>query len=204
MQNAPEIALVILAAGASKRMEKPKQLLPWGDSTLIEHSIKTALRVKGSPVFVVLGANFEILSEQIESYPIEVIHNSDWKQGLGTSISKAVKYITDFKLNFDGILFLLADQPFITTDYLEQIIANYKPNKAQIIATSYIEGEKGVPVLFDAEYVSELESLTEDVGAKRVLKANESKVEILFNDIKNIDLDTQTEYKAAYKAQFLD
>ncbi|MCH4552876.1 nucleotidyltransferase family protein [Aestuariibaculum lutulentum] len=203
MQNAPEIALVILAAGASKRMGNPKQLLPWGDSTLIEHSIKTALKVNGSPVFVVLGANFEILSEQIESYPIEVIYNCDWKQGLGTSISKAVKHITDSNLKFDGILFLLADQPFITTDYLKQMIAHFKPNKAQIIATSYNEGEKGVPVLFDAIYFKELEALNKDIGAKQVLSTHESKVEILFSGTKNIDLDTQTEYKAAYKAQFL-
>lgn len=203
MIKTPKIALVILAAGASKRMGEPKQLLPWAGSTLLKQTIKTALNVKGSPVFVVLGANFEVLSSHIENYPVEIIYNSDWEKGLGKSISQSISFFKDSELKFEGILFLLADQPFITAEYLKEMIHAYKPNTGQIIATAYVHGERGVPVLFDAEYFSELESLTQDIGAKQVLKAHETKVEILFSGTKNIDLDTQIEYFDAYKTQFL-
>lgn len=203
MNKISKTAFVILAAGGSKRMGEPKQLLAWGDSTLLEYTIETALEVSPNDVFVVLGANYETLRRKVESYPVEIINNLNWKKGLGSSISKAVKQINDSILKFDGVLFLLADQPFITSNYLEHMTSLFEPHKDQILATSYMDGEKGVPVLFDAIYFNELEALNGDGGAKQVLKAYESKVEILFGGTKNIDLDTPTQYKAAYKAQFL-
>ncbi|WP_027137328.1 nucleotidyltransferase family protein [Gaetbulibacter saemankumensis] len=203
MNKISKIALVVLAAGGSKRMGEPKQLLAWGDFTLLEHAIETALEVRPKYVFVVLGANYETLRRKVENYPVEIINNLDWEIGLGSSISKAVKQINDSILKFDGVLFLLADQPFITSNYLEHMMSLFESHKDQILATSYIDGEKGVPVLFDAIYFKELEALNGDIGAKQILKAHESKVKILFGGTKNIDLDTQTEYKAAYKAQFL-
>ncbi|WMI65428.1 nucleotidyltransferase family protein [Aestuariibaculum sp. YM273] len=202
MNPSSQIAMVILAAGASKRMGEPKQLLLWGDSTLLEHSIETALDVSANHVYLVLGANYKTLKSKIESRPVEIIYNPDWEKGLGKSISKAVTHLKNSNLKFDGVLFLLADQPFITSDYLEQMIGAFKPKKEQIIATSYVDGENGVPVLFDAVYFTELEALNEDKGAKQILKHHKQKVEILFSGTKNIDLDTQTEYVHAYQAKF--
>ncbi|GAA4303603.1 nucleotidyltransferase family protein [Aestuariibaculum suncheonense] len=201
MHSAP-IALVVLAAGASKRMGQPKQLLPWGTSTLLEHSIQTALQAEVKKIFVVLGANHDILKSSIENNPVEIIFNSNWEQGLGSSISKAIHHIQQSDMQFEGVMFMLADQPYITVFYLNTLIRRFKSNNRQIIATSYEHGERGVPVLFDKVYFKELMTLTGDSGAKPIIKAHESEVDIVFCGIKNIDLDTQNDYLIAYQENF--
>ena len=69
------IAIVILAAGASKRMGSPKQLLKWGNESLLTHAINKALNVKNSEVIVVLGANHGSIQKEIEQFPITILKN---------------------------------------------------------------------------------------------------------------------------------
>ena len=70
-----KIAVVILAAGASKRMGEPKQLLKWGDNTLITHTIQTTLKLKTDTIYVVLGANFKLIKNSINHFPITILNN---------------------------------------------------------------------------------------------------------------------------------
>ncbi|MGB5463543.1 MAG: NTP transferase domain-containing protein, partial [Aureibaculum sp.] len=81
---------LLLAAGASKRMGKPKQLLAWGKETLIEHQIHVLLATNNK-VSVVLGAYSDKISEVIKKFPIEIYTNKDWENGMGTSISYGLK-----------------------------------------------------------------------------------------------------------------
>ena len=194
-------AIVILAAGASKRMGEPKQLLPWGHSTLIEHVIQKSLKVEVKEVSVVLGANYDIINNKIKNYPINIINNIDWKVGLSSSISKAVThYIRDPKI--DALIFILADQPFVTDDYLNLMLSNFTPNQNQIIATQYEDGKLGIPVLFDRYYFDELLSLNGDFGANHILQNNKSYVNILEASFKCFDIDTKDDYKKAYFGMF--
>ncbi len=200
MQN--KIAVVILAAGASKRMGTPKQLLKWGHNTLISHTIQTILKLKIEDVYVVLGANFQLIKNTIEHFPITVLKNENWEDGLGTSIACASNNILKGTKNIDGLLFVLADQPFINKDYLYEIILSFTCQKKQIIASSYENQKIGVPALFDRFYTKQLSKLKDDFGARHILKINEPFVKTLKPHVKNVDLDFREDYDKLYKENF--
>lgn len=196
------IAIIILAAGASKRMGEPKQLLKWGDTTLINHTINTAVEVNSKEIIIVLGAHFELIKKNIENSEVTILNNIHWDKGLGTSIAFAVEYLKTPQSVVEGVLIILADQPFVTSDFLKLMISKFQNNKNQIIAASYENGKQGVPVLFDKAYFEDLVNLSDDQGAKELLKKYQSHVEALFPPTENIDLDTKLDYTNLYQSKF--
>ena len=197
-----KIAVVILAAGSSKRMGTPKQLLKWGEETLISHTIESILTLDTETIFVVLGANFDLIKKTIQHYPTTILNNKNWAQGLGTSIACASKYIQNKKSNVDAVLFILADQPFITSDYLNELILSFSSGNKQIIASSYQNRKFGVPAIFDIFYLHHLSKLNDDFGARNILKENESFVKTLEPPVKNVDLDFKEDYEKFHKENF--
>ncbi|MEW4925575.1 nucleotidyltransferase family protein [Algibacter sp. 2305UL17-15] len=192
----PNIAIVILAAGASSRMGSPKQLLNWGNTSLIQHTLNIAKTTKAVKTFVVLGADSEKIKEEIKEAKVSIILNPEWELGLGKSIARAASVIFNSKENFDGILVALADQPFVTPSFLNQMIDEFSLNKNGIIATFYNTKKNGVPVLFAKSYLSELNKLDDDFGAKLILEKHESKVKSLVPNFENLDIDTKEDYKS--------
>ena len=182
------IAIVILAAGASKRMGRPKQLLKWGSESLVSHAISKALELGSPEVILVLGANHEAFESEINHFPITILKNENWEEGLGKSIACAANYVLKSKLKTSSLLITLADQPLIDTDFLNGIIQKFSQNQNQIVSTSYEKGKKGVPVLFDACYLGELSNLSVDNGAKRLLKKHQSYINSLQFRHKNLDI----------------
>ena len=202
MDSQSDIAVVVLAAGASNRMGEPKQLLKWGQTTLLGHTLKTVKEIGFQDVFLVLGANFELIGKEVNDKSITILNNTNWNQGLGTSIAFAVKYLQQFKMHTKGVLFVLCDQPFITVDYLKTMVSTFKQNTNQIITTSYENGKQGVPALFDASYFDELLQLKDDYGARYMLEKHHHKVEALVPPTKNMDLDTKEDYANLYQSTF--
>ncbi|NJX14222.1 nucleotidyltransferase family protein [Tamlana crocina] len=193
------IVLVILAAGGAKRMGEPKQLLPWQGKTLIEYAIEKALEVHVKNVVVVLGANHSVIKNEIKNYPVEIIVNSEWNRGLGSSISRAVSNLMYVVPNFDGAMFVLADQPFVTSEYLKQMLEHFQPNSKQILTTNYNDGKLGVPTIFDYCYFEELSNLSEDKGANTIIKKYGNFVLSLDAPFENMDIDTKEDYERALK-----
>lgn len=196
------ISIVILAAGASKRMGKPKQLLKWGDTTLINHAINTAVAINSKETLVVLGAHFELIEKNIKNSEVTILNNIYWENGLGKSIACAIGYLQKSQSSVDGVLVILADQPFITSDFLKLMISKFEINRNQIIATSYGNDKLGVPALFGASYFEELSQLKEDFGAKLILKKYHSDVKCIFPPTENMDLDTNEDYINMYHSKF--
>ncbi|GAA3612280.1 nucleotidyltransferase family protein [Flavivirga amylovorans] len=196
------IPIVILAAGASKRMGTAKQLLSWGDTTLLGHAIQTTLKTCTNDVFVVLGANYQAIKNEISKFPVTIIKNEDWKLGLGKSIAIAAIHILNERPKAEAVLICLADQPFINTEFLNTLIQNFVPNTNQIIATTYKNDVSGVPVIFDKIYLPELSKLDDDKGAKRLLEKYTALVKRCKPKLENIDLDYKEDYENLHRSQF--
>ena len=197
-----KIVSLILAAGSSTRMGQPKQLLKWGDHTLLDHAIETVLEANTHEVILVLGSNFELINKTIKNHDVTILNNKNWKQGLGTSIACGVQFISKSIPNIDGVLLVLADQPLIDSHYLKSMIKNFVPNNKQILATLYNNGKQGVPVLFDIGYIEELSKLDNDFGAKQLLNKHPSHVVTLGSSIQTVDLDSEEDYKREYHLKF--
>lgn len=194
----PNIVALILAAGQSKRFGSPKQLLKWKESNLLEHAIQSSCKSKAYKTFLVLGANYDQILEETDLSNVEVIRNDNWENGLGNSIAFGVNHILKDISKIDGILLMLADQPLVDSNYLNSIIAEFEPNKEEIIASSYLNGKKGVPALFDKVYFKELSNLKGDVGARKIIKTYSTDVITLNAGEMLFDIDTKEDYDKLY------
>ena len=189
-----EIPVLLLAAGGSSRMEQPKQLLPWGNRTLIEHQIQTLLDT-GNPINVVIGSNSNLVIPVIEKYPANIFTNTDWQSGMGSSISLGINQIIQKFPKAKGVLITLLDQPMITTSYIEKMLGVFKADSQQIIVSQSASGWTGVPVLFDQCYFNELTELSNDEGAKKVIKRHDEDVIFLDGGDLLDDMDTPETYQ---------
>ncbi|UII19482.1 nucleotidyltransferase family protein [Fulvivirga ligni] len=185
----PKIGIIILAAGSSSRMGKPKQLLPLGKGSMLSHVVQESLKSHAAEVICVLGANSTLIQSEINSSAVRVLINDSWQHGLGTSIACAVEHCE----HLDALLITLGDQPLVDTEYLNDMIREFRSNNDKIIATSY-DGRPGVPALFPKAYFKDLQQLTGDQGAKTILKQNAPDIIILEANDKTFDVDTEADY----------
>ena len=189
-----EIPILLLAAGGSSRMGQPKQLLPWGHKTLIKHQIEI-LQDTGNPVNVVIGSNSDLVMPVIEKYPVNIFTNTEWKSGLGSSISLGIDHIIQKFPNAKGVLITLLDQPLITTAYIEKMLSAFLAGSQQVIVSQSVSGWTGVPVLFDECYFNELTELRNDEGAKKIIKRHEENLILLDGGELLDDIDTPETYQ---------
>ncbi|QLG46912.1 nucleotidyltransferase family protein [Costertonia aggregata] len=188
-----DIPALILAAGASTRMGQPKQLLPWGNSSLLQHAIKVVKASKCNNIYLVLGANSSLIEDTITDPDVTIINNETWKLGLGNSIAVGIRKINALE-SPNGILIMLADQPFIDQAHLDRLIHTFQHGKKNIIATLYHQ-KNGVPALFHSTYFSELVQLNDDFGAKGIINTYKNDVVSIASQNNSIDIDTLDEYK---------
>ena len=185
------IAGLILAAGSSSRMKTTKQLLPWGPHTLLQHVSQTVLQSDVDVVYLVLGANADQIKQRTKLSGITLVENNRWREGLGASITEGIDVISK-RSEIDACLILLADQPFIETDYLNRMLEVYDPER--IIASDY-QGRAGVPCLFPRKYFPELLRLEGDNGAGKLLHDLNKHVLILEAPVDLRDIDTYEAYQ---------
>lgn len=198
MKTALKIAVLILAAGEASRMQHPKQLLAWKETTLLNHSITTVSNLRNARCFVVLGAHKDVILPTITHPSVSVLYNENWKQGMGASISVGVKNIRS-QAAFDALLILLADQPLVHTTYLQQLIDTFITSKKGIVASQYTKTTLGVPAIFDAKYFKQLEALKDDIGAKYIIKTNSVDAHSIEASGIIGDIDTSEVYTNLYK-----
>ncbi len=187
------IAIIILAAGSSSRLGKPKQLLPYQNQTLIKYAVKTALQTFAKAVVVVTGFLHEELVGEVGSEITQIVHNPDWQEGMGSSIRTGIKSLNHF-LQLDAALIMLCDQPLITARHLNQLITKFHGDKRSMItATSYAETQ-GVPAIFDKSLFSTLEVLPGNRGAQWLFKDYQEQLECVSFEGAVVDVDTEEDY----------
>ncbi|MGO4771235.1 NTP transferase domain-containing protein [Flavobacterium sp. W22_SRS_FK3] len=195
-----QVAIVVLAAGSAKRMGQPKQLLHWGNSTLLGSVIKNTLSTDADIFFVVLGAYRNEIEQQINLSKNIVLINENWQHGLGSSIAAATTEIEKKYPNIHAILFVLADQPFISSIHLNTMIKLHNKEKEAIIITKK-DDYRGVPVLFPRNFFSELILLSNDEGAKQIINRNKKLIKEVVTDNDTVDIDTFKSYIALHKTE---
>lgn len=188
MVNQEKIALLIVAAGVSKRLGQPKQLVRKNNITLLENSMNTAIESKVGDIFLVLGANADLILKETQITDCQIIINENWQKGMGESIAFGLKKIVALK-NYSGVIVSVADQPFLTSTILQKV--KEKVSGEQIIIKSKYEEGSGPPVYFSRHFFEEMTSLTGDDGAKPLVKKYKEQVMSIDFLKGNIDIDKQ-------------
>lgn len=193
-----EIQHLLLAAGNSSRMGRPKQMLPWGNQTLIGHQIQTLLQT-GNPVNVVLGSHSDMVIPLIEKYTVNVFINTGWENGMGSSVAFGVNKLLKKNRAMEGVLISLLDQPLVTATHLKKMLNAFRPGNRQIIVSQSSSGWEGAPVLFDKTYFNELKKLKGKEGAKTIIQQYKNDaISINCGEILE-DMDTPESYQRMLK-----
>lgn len=189
-QVSTKTAILILAAGASQRLGTPKQLLHWKGTTLLEHTIKEVLTTSIGEVFVVLGAHIDDIQQQIYSYPITIIENKNWQEGMGTSIACGIQQLQAF----DQVLITLCDLPLIDQGHYQKLLQEHSQT-SKGITTTVFETIIGVPAVFDRSYFKTLSKLSGDRGARALIQKEIADVQVVKADVPFTDIDTIEDYR---------
>jgi molybdenum cofactor cytidylyltransferase len=194
-------ALIILAAGASTRMGRPKLLLPYGSRTFVRHAAEIAAASVCRPILIVLGAYVSQLQSEINNLPVRSVINERWADGMGSSIQAGVGILQtcDRAESIEALVLMLCDQPYVTAAVINDLVMAYHLNGKGIIASEY-DGTLGVPALFGREYFAELATLRGAVGAKHIIAAHASDVVPVPFPREMIDIDTPEDYRKLQSA----
>ncbi|MEM1122712.1 MAG: nucleotidyltransferase family protein [Bacteroidota bacterium] len=192
----PKIGIIILAAGASRRMGTPKQLLKIGQQTLLERTIVLTKNLLNQKTVVVLGANASTIRRALTTESgVAITINEDWEKGMGTTLKKGMEYFSTKKEVFDAVMVLVCDQPYLTTEILQLLINKYIAIKSNIVASKYA-GVKGVPAIFSKQLFPQLATLHQDEGARKIIKKYQGLIATVDFPGGEIDLDTPAAYQA--------
>jgi molybdenum cofactor cytidylyltransferase len=192
------LGAILLAAGASTRMGCVKLLLPWNNSTLLEHSIEQLKESEIDFFVVVLGANQDIIRKKVNFDGIDVVVNSQWQKGMATSIASGVSFLLKKKPEIQSVLVALSDQPLLDYKYYNSLIDNILISKNKIVASSYSDA-LGVPAIFDRDYFDDLLNLEGSQGARSLLRGGSVKVTPVNAGELALDLDTRETYNRVYE-----
>jgi molybdenum cofactor cytidylyltransferase len=165
MPEQPTCGLVLLAAGASLRMGRPKQVLPVYGRPLVRHMAEIALAGPVSPIVVVLGAHKMEVAEALRGLPLQLAVNEAWAEGMGSSLRKGVEVAVTLEPRLAGIIVALADQPNLTTAHLERLIVTQSQTGRSVVV-SESDGTLMPPVLFSALHFPDLLAWRGDKGAR--------------------------------------
>lgn len=197
-----QIGAILLAAGESKRMGTPKQLLTYQGKTLIRHTITELIAANCDPIVVVLGAYSDRIGAEIKDLPVYICHNPHWQQGMSSSIVKGVEVILKINCDLEAVIISLVDQPLITAKLYKLLIANYlkSQTKASCVSSSkaiasIYANTIGVPALFSHTLFDRLLKLQHQGGAKQLLKIHSDPQFNLDLPQAAIDLDTPQDYQ---------
>jgi molybdenum cofactor cytidylyltransferase len=186
--------IIILAAGSSSRMGKPKQQLVYKEQTLLQRAIQVASGITEHKTIVVLGAGNENIIPDVDSKIADIVINPDWDQGMASSVKSGITALQTLYPQIQSALLMLCDQPFVTAELLQQLIETGGGGERSIVASAYND-TVGVPVYFGKAWFSELLTLQGQEGAKTLLIKYKDKVVTVPFQLGNIDIDTQEDYQ---------
>ncbi|MGN6735025.1 MAG: nucleotidyltransferase family protein [Candidatus Binatia bacterium] len=184
------IVAVVLSAGESSRMGRPKALLPIDGETFIERIVVALKQTRVGKIIVILGHNASELQPKISHLPVEILINTDYKLGQLSSLQLAVRHL-QLDRDCDGMLVHLVDHPYLTPALVQEMIRRFYETKKRIIVPKF-HGKRGHPVIFSRELFAELLSAPVDQGAKAVVNAHRADTLEVETEEAGIALDIDT------------
>lgn len=160
---------------------------------MLYHTASNALKTRSGQVVVVLGAHFKQSKMALKELPVTILENTDWEDGIGTSIAAGVGYLRSHS-KAEGILIMLADQPLIDTSYLDKLINNWLESPQGIVGTLYPSGP-GVPAIFGPIYHQELAELKGAEGARKFMLKYPADIITLDAGKRVKDIDTPEDFR---------
>lgn len=192
--NLENYSVIILAAGRSSRLGQAKQLLAYKGKTLLQHAIDSARQIHPDCITVVLGANKELILDQIKLDDVSVVENPNWESGIASSIKAGLNALARSHPASDGLLIMVCDQPFADSSVLQKLIDAQKETGKAIIGCSY-DGTHGTPAFFHSSLFPDLLELTGDSGAKKLFEKYQNQSSFVSFDKGSIDIDTSEDYQ---------
>jgi molybdenum cofactor cytidylyltransferase len=167
------LAAVILSAGASSRMGRPKALLPYREGTFLEHLMEVTRDPRIEMTRVVLGAGAETIRAVANLDPSVVILNPEWEKGQLSSIRAGLRSLDGVDL--DGMILCPVDHPLVSALLVSELVTKFYELKKAIVLPTY-KGRRGHPVIFSKQLFGELLSAPEETGARAVVWAHAGEV----------------------------
>lgn len=184
---------IILAAGSGSRMKKTKQLLPFGKTNILGQVIQNACQSKLDEIIVVLGHKADKIQQNIDFSNTRIVLNRKYQMGQSTSLIKGLKTIS---ADCDGAIFLLGDQPLITSDIINYLVTSFETSNSSIVIP-YFNGKRGNPVIVAKSLFHRLKSISGDTGPRILFEEFKNsilKVPVPDNSIL-VDVDTKEDYE---------
>ena len=185
--------LIILAAGASSRLGRPKQNLIYNEKTLLQHSIDVALASKSSIVVLVLGSNMTTINPEVSHKKLHITINDNWSEGMSSSIKCGLEKLLKLDSEISEVLLMLCDQPFVDAHLINKLIDERQKSGKRIAACSYAK-TLGTPAIFYSSLFPELLSLNGSQGAKNLIKKYLEEVVSVPFPLGEIDIDTMDDF----------
>lgn len=160
---------VLLAAGMSSRMGRPKQLLEWGGRPLVRHVAEMALASRLAGLVVVLGAEAEAARGALEGLggPVQTVESADYASGQAASLRSG---LSSLPTSARAAVVLLVDMPLVGSALIDQLIGAYEADPSALAVVPRYRGRRGNPTLLAAELFDELRGVEGDTGARTVLE----------------------------------
>ena len=199
MSFASNIGVIILAAGASSRLGKPKQLLAYHKTSLLQHAIDATTKSNADHVVVVLGANADLISCEIDRSGIHILINTEWEEGMASSVRNGLNELLFISPSTDAVLIMVCDQPYVTPDLVNELINTQRQTGKPIVTCNYGEAI-GPPALFYKTIFPELIRLKGDTGARKIIQQHTDEAATVLFTKGKIDIDTKEDYDLLNKS----
>ncbi|MBA7579092.1 Molybdenum cofactor guanylyltransferase [subsurface metagenome] len=188
------ISVILLAAGRSKRMGKLKQVMPFGQSTVLGQAINNLLASVVSELIVVVGYRAKEVIRSIATEPVKLVINPDYGQGMSTSIIVGLNLVDS---RAQAVMLALGDQPLINSQIVNRLIEEFC-NHDKGIAVPIYQGRRGHPIIFASKYKEKLLELDGDIGGRQIVKDHPDDIlEVAVNSESIItDIDTISDYQS--------
>jgi molybdenum cofactor cytidylyltransferase len=190
--------IILLSAGSSSRLGKPKQLLNYRGGSLLGNTVNVVAMADAKPLVVVLGYNAALLIPEIDKAKALIVINENYATGMASSIVTGLKYLIEKDPLTDGVLILMCDQPFVSAALLNNLIYTQQQTGKPIIASTYGD-TTGTPALFHKTIFNELLLLRGDTGARKIIQQHIHEVATVPFEKGSIDIDTEEDYENLLK-----